>query len=289
MGSEQVLGSGVTVRDTIRIGSQAEKANVIPVRLSKAWELVGGTTVAGEVDGDRKHQGTARRRDGRIPASHRMAASSSQSLSVDYGEAYATADRSVIRSLTENSRFAAMEVESTINGVYQPGCSSSPEVETGKLVKYTGRVWSADTLYTPGPPLGYFAIQSDAAKPVEIILGSYSPGEQDAQQPYIPVVFLGPLNPSFSDDLIRGCEFHSTKPVYLQAYTTVNHRRENPFTSSSKANPKQSFWLTLRGHVQNFVIRSSESSTVVWEQKCAFQVYSHHNGEIALEMTVNQD
>ncbi|KAJ7703754.1 hypothetical protein B0H16DRAFT_1638622 [Mycena metata] len=160
--------------------------------------------------------------------------SSSQSLSVDYGEA-----------------FAAMEVESTINGVYQPGRSSSPEVETGKLVKYTGRVWSVDTLYTPGPPLGYFAIQSDAAKPVEMILG---------------------------------CEFHCTKPVYLQAYTTLNHRRGQRLAHSvveemflfrdSTGKPKAKLLVDLKGARPN---------------KCAFQVYSHHNGEIALEMTVNQD
>ncbi|KAJ7817879.1 hypothetical protein B0H13DRAFT_1922641 [Mycena leptocephala] len=146
-----------------------------------------------------KHQGPACRRDGGISAPYRMAASSSQSLSVNYGEG-----------------FAAMEFE--INGVCQPAAIFSPEVETGKLVKYTGSVWSADTLYASGQRLGHFAIQSDAPNPVEIVLGSYSPGEQDAQKPYIPVVFLGPLNP--------GCEFHCTKPVYLQAYTTVNHRRE---------------------------------------------------------------
>ncbi|KAJ7733942.1 hypothetical protein B0H16DRAFT_1578683 [Mycena metata] len=181
--------------------------------------------------------------------------SSSQNLSVDYGEA-----------------FAAMEVESTINGVYQPGSSYSSNVETGKLVKYTGSVWSGDTLYTPGPPLGHFTIQNDAARPVEMVLGSYSPGEQDAQQPYIPVVFLGPLS--------SGCEFHCTKPVYLQAYTTVNHRRGQRLARSvveemflfkdSTGKPKAKLLTDIK-------------------RKCAFQVYSNYNGEIALEMTVNQD
>jgi hypothetical protein len=56
-------------------------------------------------------------------------ASSYKSLSVDYAEAYTSANRSILRFLTKTSRFAAMEVESTINGVYQPGRSSSPKVE----------------------------------------------------------------------------------------------------------------------------------------------------------------
>ncbi|KAJ7254494.1 hypothetical protein C8J57DRAFT_1722075 [Mycena rebaudengoi] len=198
--------------------------------------------------------------------------SSYKSLSVDYAEAYTSANRSILRFLTETSRFAAMEVESTMNGVYQPGRSSSPKVETGKLVKYTGSVWSTDTLYNPGPPLGHFAIQNNAVNPVEMVLGSYSPGEQDAQQPYIPVVFLGPLNP--------GCEFYCTKPVYLQAYATVNYRRGQRLESSVVE--------------EMFLFRDSSGKPQAklladFKQKCAFQVYSHHNGEIALEMTMNQD
>ncbi|KAJ6479723.1 hypothetical protein C8R45DRAFT_1005884 [Mycena sanguinolenta] len=181
--------------------------------------------------------------------------SSSQSLSVNYGEA-----------------FAAMEVESTMNGVYQPGPSSSPNIETGKLVKYTGRVWSTDALYTPGPPIGHFAIQNDAVNPVEMALGSYSPVEQDAQQPYIPVVYLGPLNP--------GCEFHCTQPVYIQAYATVNYRRGQRLEKSVVE--------------EMFLFRDSAGKPQAKlladiKKKCSFQVYSHHNGEIALEMTVNQD
>jgi len=181
--------------------------------------------------------------------------SSSQTLSVNYGEG-----------------FAAMEVESAINGVYQPKAIFSSEVETGRLVKYTGMVWSADTLYAPGPRLEHFAIQSDADTPVQVVLGSRSPGEQDAQQPYIPAVFLGPLDP--------GCEFHCTKPVYLQAYTTVNYRRGQ---------------LLERSVVEEmFLFRDSTGKPKAkllaeLKSRCAFQVYSHHNGEIALEMTVNRD
>ncbi|KAJ7470091.1 hypothetical protein B0H11DRAFT_2196408 [Mycena galericulata] len=108
--------------------------------------------------------------------------------------------------------FGVTEVVSEINGVYQPGLSSSP-VTTGKLVKYSGRSWSTDTLQSTGLPPKYFTIHNSANNAVEMALckpchshvtihgltkiipaGSYSSNEQDEQQPYIPVVLLGSLD-----------------------------------------------------------------------------------------------
>ncbi|KAJ7838851.1 hypothetical protein B0H13DRAFT_2287451 [Mycena leptocephala] len=110
------------------------------------------------------------------------------------------------------AEFGATEVVSEINGVYQPGLSSSP-IATGKLVKYSGRSWSTDTLQSTGLPQKYFTIHNNASHAAEMALckcfnshltvrgltkitltGSYSSNEQDAQQPYIPVVLLGSLD-----------------------------------------------------------------------------------------------
>ncbi|KAF7367954.1 hypothetical protein MSAN_00860600 [Mycena sanguinolenta] len=179
---------------------------------------------------------------------------SPRSLSVDYTE-----------------DFGVTEVTSEIKGVYQPGLSAFG-VSTGKLVKYSGQIWSSDTLQTHGSPLKYFTIQNNAEHAADMALCSYSLGEQDEHQPYIPVVFLGPLG--------SGCEFHCTTPVFLQAYLTVNHRR-----GQRLAQPVVE---------QNFLFKDSTGKAAPkvlanFKTKCAFQVYSLTNGQIMLEMTSNRD
>ncbi|KAJ6506814.1 hypothetical protein C8R45DRAFT_970633, partial [Mycena sanguinolenta] len=179
---------------------------------------------------------------------------SPQNVSVDYTE-----------------EFGVTEVVSEIKGVYQPGLSGLG-VEAGKLVKYSGQAWSSDTLYSPGTPLKHFAIQNNAGNVAEIALCSCSPREQDEQQPYIPVVFLGPLD--------SGCEFHCTTPVFLQAYLTVGHKRGQRLTQSVIE--------------QNFLFKDSTGKPepkvlANFKRNCAFQVYSLYNGEIMVEMTTNRD
>ncbi|KAJ7712714.1 hypothetical protein B0H14DRAFT_3018108 [Mycena olivaceomarginata] len=120
-------------------------------------------------------------------------------------------------SVDHTEEFGVTEVVSEINGIYKPGLSSSP-VAIGKLVKYSGQSWSTDTLQSTGLPQKYFTIHNNATIAKELALCSYSANEQDAQQPYIPVVLLGSLDSGF--------QFLCTTPIYLQAYTTVSHRRE---------------------------------------------------------------
>ncbi|KAJ7792735.1 hypothetical protein B0H14DRAFT_2623611 [Mycena olivaceomarginata] len=196
---------------------------------------------------------------------------SSRNVSVDYIE-----------------EFSVTEVVSEIDGVYQPGLSSSP-VATGKLVKYSGRSWSTDTLQFTGLPHKYFTIHNNANNAVEMALcksfhshatihgltkiipaGSYSPNEQDAQQPYIPVVLLGSLDSGF--------QFLCTTPIFLQAYLTVSHKRGQRLTrdvietnvlfkdSTGKAEPKLLSDL---------------------KRNCTFQVFSLPNGETTIEITSN--
>ncbi|KAF7357179.1 hypothetical protein MSAN_01312600 [Mycena sanguinolenta] len=174
-------------------------------------------------------------------------------------------------SVDYSEEFGVTEVVSEIKGVYQPGLSGLG-VEAGKLVKYSGQAWSSDTLYNPGPPLKHFAIQNNAGNVAEIALCCYSPREQDESQPYIPVVFLGPL-----DD---GCEFRCTTPVFLQAYLAVNHKRGQRLAQSVVE--------------QNFLFKDSTGKPepkvlANLKRNCAFQVYSLPNGEIMLEMTTNRD
>ncbi|KAJ7470009.1 hypothetical protein B0H11DRAFT_1388864 [Mycena galericulata] len=167
--------------------------------------------------------------------------------------------------------FGVTEVVSEINGVYQPGLSSSP-VTIGKLVKYSGRSWSTDTLQSTGLPPKYFTIHNNANNAAEMALCSYSSNEQDEQQPYIPVVLLGSLDSGF--------QFLCTTPIFLQAYSTVNHKRGQRLTrdvigtnvlfkdSTGKAEPK--LLSDLKRH-------------------CTFQVFSLPNGEITVEITSNRD
>ncbi|KAJ6478913.1 hypothetical protein C8R45DRAFT_1006228, partial [Mycena sanguinolenta] len=173
-------------------------------------------------------------------------------------------------SVDHNEEFGVTVVEEERKGVFKPGPSGFG-VETGKLVKYSGMAWSSGTLRTLGPALKHFAIQNNASYLAEIALCSYSSSEQDEQQPYIPVVFLGPL--------ASGCEFHCTKPVFLQAYLTVGHRRGQRLTKSVIE--------------QNFLFKDStgkaEPKTLAnLKRNCAFQVYSLSNGEIMLEMMSNR-
>ncbi|KAF7367953.1 hypothetical protein MSAN_00860500 [Mycena sanguinolenta] len=174
-------------------------------------------------------------------------------------------------SVDYTEEFGVTETLTEIRGVYSPGLCSLG-VDTGKLVKYSGKAWSSDTLYSPGPPLKHFAIQNNAGNTAEIALCIYSTREQDAQQPYIPVVLLGPLN--------DGCELLCTTPIFLQAYLTTSYRRgqrlpmsvvENSFLfkdSAGKAQPKLMSDL---------------------KRCCTFHVYSLPNGETTVEMTLNRD
>ncbi|KAJ7207775.1 hypothetical protein B0H12DRAFT_1158703 [Mycena haematopus] len=103
-------------------------------------------------------------------------------------------------------------------------------------------------------------------------LCSYSPNEQDAQQPYIPVVLLGSLDSGF--------QFLCTTPVYLQAYSTVSHKRgqrltrdvieQNVLFKDSTGKPEPKLLSDLK-------------------RNCTFQVFSLPNGEIMVEITSNRD
>ncbi|KAF8182790.1 hypothetical protein K438DRAFT_1153076 [Mycena galopus ATCC 62051] len=108
------------------------------------------------------------------------------------------------------------EVESEIHDVYKPG-GAGRDVEIGKIAKFNGQMWSIGTLSDVGQPHDHFSIQNRSKIGKEIALGSYSPGDQDKQHPFISVVLLGSLEGGF--------QFHCTAPVLLQAYLTVNHTR----------------------------------------------------------------
>ncbi|KAJ6541433.1 hypothetical protein B0H19DRAFT_1173168 [Mycena capillaripes] len=167
--------------------------------------------------------------------------------------------------------FGVTEVVSEINGVYQPGLSSSP-ITTGKLVKYSGQSWSTDTLQSARLPHKYFAIHNNAKNAAEIALCSYSPNEQDEQQPYIPVVLLGSLDSGF--------QFLCTTPIYLQAYSTVSHKRGQRLTRD--VIESNVLFKDLTGKPEPKLLSDLK-------RNCTLQVFSLPNGEITVEITSNRD
>ncbi|KAF8173580.1 hypothetical protein K438DRAFT_1850366 [Mycena galopus ATCC 62051] len=183
----------------------------------------------------------------------------------------ATANSSQNVSVNYIEEFGVTEVVSEINGVYQPGLSSSP-VAIGKLVKYSGQSWSTDTLQSTGLPQKHFTIHNNTNNAREMALCSYSTNEQDAQQPYIPAVLLGSLDSGF--------QFLCTTPIYVQAYTTVGHKRGQRLTRD--VIEQNVLFKDLTGRAEPKLLSELK-------RNCTFQVFSLPNGEITVEMTSNRD